>query len=99
MRRGLLCGTALGLLNAGLALLAGHWLSRETAFGWYAYSPMPRRYADYSPPSAPRGWLVIVVLISGFVIANAVAVGAFMLVRARLVNPAEPLTPNELRSP
>jgi hypothetical protein len=83
VRRGLFWGAALGLLNAALAILAGRWLDRQSEFGWYAYSPMPRRYADYLPASGSRGWSAFVVVIVGFMAINAVAVGLFVLLRAR----------------
>lgn len=73
----------MGLLNAGLAVLAGRWLNRETTFGWYAYTPMPRRYADYLPAPGTRGWSAVIVVIVGFVIVNAAAVGTFVWLRAR----------------
>lgn len=83
----MLWGVALGLLNAGFAILAGRWFDRQTSFGWYAYSPMPRRYADYLPASGPRGWTAVGVVILGFVVLNAVAVGLFVLLRARRDRP------------
>jgi hypothetical protein len=67
----LLLGSVIGLLNAGLAVLLAWWFGRRPAeFGWYSYTPMPRRYADYLPASSTPGWKIAVVVLASFLIVN-----------------------------
>jgi heme/copper-type cytochrome/quinol oxidase subunit 1 len=82
VRRGLLLGSVIGLLNAGLALLLAWWFGRRPAeFGWYSYTPMPRRYADYLPASSTPGWKIAVVLLASFLIVNTAAAAAVFYFR------------------
>ena len=82
MRRGLVIGTVIGLLNAGLAVLLAWWFGRRPAeFGWYSYTPMPRRYADYLPASPTPGWKIAVVLLASFLIVNTAAAAAVLYFR------------------
>ena len=74
VRRGLLLGTVIGLLNAALAVSLAWWFGRAPSeWGWYSYSPMPRRYADYLPASSTAGWKIVLVLVATFLIVNIVA--------------------------
>jgi heme/copper-type cytochrome/quinol oxidase subunit 1 len=52
-------------------------------FGWYAYSPMPRRYADYLPSSGVHGWSAVAVVIGVLVVVNAAVVCVYVLVQKR----------------
>jgi hypothetical protein len=87
MRRGLLVGGVVGALNAGLGLVLVWWFGRRpTEFGWWSYSPMPRRYSDVHlgsdfGPITPR-WEVIAVTVAAFVVAN-MFVAALMFHRRR----------------
>jgi len=84
MRRGLLLGCVVGLLNAGLAMLLAWWFGRRPAeFGWYSYAPMPRRYADYVRASTTPGWKIALVLLASFLIVNSMAAAAVFCVRGR----------------
>ncbi|MDQ1694678.1 MAG: hypothetical protein QOJ03_31 [Frankiaceae bacterium] len=78
MRRGLVLGGLLGLLNGVGALVAARWLTRQTDVGWFAYSPMPRRYADYLVAPESRSWTPVVLVLLGFILANGLALGAFI---------------------
>lgn len=47
----------MGVLNVGLAALAGRWLNRETTFGWYPYTPCPggtRTICQHPGPAVGR---------------------------------------------
>jgi heme/copper-type cytochrome/quinol oxidase subunit 1 len=86
MRRGLLLGAALGVTNAGAVLLLAWALHRSGDFGWYSYSPMPRRYADYltsSPSPVVSGWAAIGLIAAVLIALNMVLVATYMLVRKR----------------
>ena len=83
MRRGVLLGAGLGLPNAGTVLLLPWLIDQPRDFGWYAYSPMPRRYADYLPNSGVHGWSAVAVVFAVLVVFNAAAVGAYVLVQKR----------------
>src|SRR5436190_23899011 len=82
VRRGLLLGSVIGLLNAGLAILLAWWFGRRPAeFGWYSYTPMPRRYADYLPASSAPSWQIAVVVLAVFLIVNTAAAAAVVYFR------------------
>jgi heme/copper-type cytochrome/quinol oxidase subunit 1 len=82
LRRGLLLGVVLGAVNSGAVLLAGWALERHGDYGWYSYSPMPRRYADYLPASQPvTGWSAVALLVGVLVVVNVLATAAYVLVR------------------
>jgi hypothetical protein len=82
MRRGLLLGSVIGLLNGGVALVLAWWFGRGPhEFGWYSYTPMPRRYADYLPASSTPGWHIALVLLAAFLVANAAATAVFLFLR------------------
>ena len=78
MRKTLLFGGVLGLLNATIALVGAHLLSRSGTYGWYAYSPMPSRYADYLPSRGPYRWAAVAVVVAAFVVVNAAVVAGFV---------------------
>jgi heme/copper-type cytochrome/quinol oxidase subunit 1 len=79
----MLLGGGLGLIDAGIVLLLAWLVDRPREFGWYAYAPMPRRYADYLPNSGVHGWSAVAIVIAVLVIANAVIVGAYLLIQKR----------------
>lgn len=83
MRRGLLLGGLAGVLNGGLALLLTWWFGRRpTEFGWFSYSPMPRRYADYvSSDAVTPAWEIITVTVAVFLVLN-IALAA-VIIRSR----------------
>lgn len=83
MRRGLVLGSVLGLLNSALVLVLVWALEPPTEFGWYAYSPMPRRYSDYLPASRVHGWTAVALVAVALTLANALIVGVWSLVRKR----------------
>lgn len=59
---------------APMAILLAWWFGRTPSeWGWYSYSPMPRRYADYLPASSTPGWEIVLVLLATFLIVNIVA--------------------------
>ena len=84
MRRGLLLGSVIGLFNAGLAISLAWWFGRrEGDFGFYSYTPMPRRYSDYlMPMSGTPGWKIALFLLSAFLVVNAVAVAAAVTIKS-----------------
>ena len=82
MRRGLVLGSVLGLLNSVLVLVLVWALEPPTEFGWYAYSPMPRRYSDLSA-SGVHGWTAVALVVSALTLANAAMVGVWSLARKR----------------
>lgn len=84
MRRGLLLGSAVGAVNGGLGLLLAWWFGRRSGdFGWYSYSPMPRRYADYWPAATTPGWEIALVVLASFLIVNTAAAAAIVYWRRR----------------
>lgn len=84
MRRGLLLGAALGVINAGVVVLFEWTLRRQGDFGWYSYSPMPRRYADYlAPQHRLSGWAAAALVTVVLVAVNMLVVAAYLLIRRR----------------
>src|SRR3954463_7030406 len=76
-RRGLLLGSAVGAVNAAIAVAAIWWWDRGSGeFGWYSYSPMPRRYSDFigSPLPHRHHWPAMLVIAAIFLCVNALAV-------------------------
>lgn len=83
VRRGLMLGSVVGLLNAGVAILLAWVFGRRPGeFGWYSYTPMPRRYADYAPLPTTPGWKIGLVLVAVFLFLN-MAIAAVVLVVSR----------------
>ncbi|HVI16945.1 MAG TPA: hypothetical protein VM712_01115 [Gaiellales bacterium] len=88
MRRGLLLGSVIGLVNAGLAISLAWWFGRPPGgfgsgdFGFYSYTPMPRRYADYLPASSTPGWTIALFLLAAFLVVNAIAVAAAVMIKS-----------------
>jgi heme/copper-type cytochrome/quinol oxidase subunit 1 len=84
MRRGLLAGVALGATNAAAVLVLA-WLFRgPSEFGWYAYSPMPRRYSDYLPADhAVSSWATVLTVVAVLVAVNVAAAVGYTLLRGR----------------
>ena len=83
MRRGLLLGSVIGLVNAGLAISLAWWFGRmQGDFGFYSYTPMPRRYADYLPASSTPGWKIALFLLAAFLVVNALAVAAAVMIKS-----------------
>lgn len=76
-------GGVIGGLNAGVALLLGWWFGRQPAeFGWYSYSPMPRRYATYGSAHTIRpAWQIVIVVAVFFIVNIAVAAVALHMRR------------------
>jgi heme/copper-type cytochrome/quinol oxidase subunit 1 len=66
-------------------VLALAWLFRgPSEFGWYSYSPMPRRYSDYLPADhAVSGWAAVVTVVAALVAVNVVAALGYTLLRRR----------------
>lgn len=84
MRRGLLLGAALGVINAGAVVLLSWVTRRRGDFGWYSYTPMPRRYADYAPTgNVVNGWAAVALVVGVLIAVNVVLVTAYFLVRRR----------------
>ena len=79
MRRGLLLGVALGITNNAVVLLIS-WLFRPpSTYGFYSYSPMPERYADYLPSSHQvRGWAAVALVAGVLVAVNVALVAGFV---------------------
>jgi heme/copper-type cytochrome/quinol oxidase subunit 1 len=76
VRRGLLVGAAFGVVNTAVVVALDRALRRGGDFGWYSYSPMPRRYADYLPHQhVVNGWAAIGLVAGVLVVVNAVLVG------------------------
>jgi heme/copper-type cytochrome/quinol oxidase subunit 1 len=76
MRRGLLLGAVLGIVNTAVVLLISWMFRPPTTYGFYSYSPMPKRYSDYLPPSHQvTGWASI-ALVAGVLVAVNIALGA-----------------------
>jgi heme/copper-type cytochrome/quinol oxidase subunit 1 len=74
----------LGVVNTG-AVVALEWaLRRRGDFGWYSYTPMPRRYADYLPSQhVVSGWAAIGVVAGVLVAVNVVIAVGYVLARRR----------------
>ena len=71
VRRGLLLGSAVGLLNACVAIALAWWFGhRPHDFGWYSYTPLTRHYADYGPLSTTPGWKIALVCVLTFLVVN-----------------------------
>lgn len=84
MRRGVLLGAALGVINAGVVVLLDWALRRRGDFGWYSYTPMPQRYSDYLPPQhVVRGWAAVAVVVGVLVVVNAAVVAAYAVMKGR----------------
>ena len=84
VRRGLLAGAALGVMNAGVVVLLDWVLRRRGDFGWYSYSPMPRRYADYLPaPHVVSGWAAAAVFAGVLVALNMIVAAGYVIMRRR----------------
>lgn len=74
----------LGVIDAGVVVLLDRALRKRGDFGWYSYSPMPRRYADYlAPEHVLSGWAAVGVVAGALISVNAIAVAAYLLIRRR----------------
>ena len=90
VRRGLLLGGALGIVNTGVVLALEWALQRRGDFGWYSYSPMPRRYSGYLPAQhVVSGWAAVGLFAGVLVLVNAVLVMACLLVLRRRATPVQ----------
>ena len=84
MKKGLLLGATLGVINPAVMLVLDRMLGRGGDFGWYAYSPMPRLYADYQPPDhIVNGRLALAVALAVLGVVNSILVVAFLKVHER----------------
>ena len=82
-----LLGAALGAFNTG-AVVALEWaLRRRGDFGWYSYSPMPRRYPDYLPAQhVVNGWAAVAVVAGVLIAVNILILAAYLIVIRRSLN-------------
>jgi hypothetical protein len=85
MRRGLLLGATLGIVNASVVVLLDWALRRRRDLGWFSYPSSPRRYADYLPrPHVVSGWAAVAVITCALIAVNMlVAVGYVFVSRSR----------------
>ena len=84
MRRGVLLGATLGVLNAAVMLVLGRALGRGGDYGWYSYSPMPRRYADYLPPDhIVNGRAALAVVLVVLAVVDSILLVAYLKVHER----------------
>jgi hypothetical protein len=84
MRSGLLLGVALGAVNTAVVVLLDWALRKRSDFGWFAYSPMHGRYADYLPPQhVVTGWAAVAVVAGVLIVLNMAMAAGYVVVRRR----------------
>ena len=84
VRRELLLSAALGATNTGVVVALDWLLRRRSDFGWYSYSPMPRRHADYLPTQhVLSGWAAVGIVAAVLVAVNMVIAAAYAVIRHR----------------
>lgn len=83
MRRGLLLGGALGVINTAVVVLLEWAMRRRGDFGWSGYAPAPR-YADYLPaPHVVSGWSAVALVAAVLVGVNVLVLVADAAIRRR----------------
>ena len=95
MRRGLLLGAALGVVDAGVVVLLDWALRRHGNFdyGWYAYSPLTDRTAVVvTPDHVVNRWFAFVIVIGALVVVNCALAAGYVLVQRRAYRERIPAT-------
>ena len=88
MRRGLLLGATLGVINVSVMLAMDRMVGRSGEVGWYSYSPMPRRYSDYLPPDhIVNGRVALALVLAVLIVVNSIAVMAYLKAHDRVRRP------------
>jgi hypothetical protein len=74
------------VIGAGVGIVA-HYVAAphevRTSFGWISYEPMPRRYADYLPRTAPTDWFGLLGTSVGIGLGLGVVLAAALLMTGR----------------